>query len=412
MKRRQAIINIVTCITLLLLTGCSQKTLTVHSYGQEVTNISDENVNLLPTGVVDFTLNPGDVLRLEATPTKEASHLFLLERGDSIRLSFYYAGNEYRIMTGDRISIFVQNDSPFNQEITVRMDGRITIPRVGDIMAKGLTPAELATLLSRKLKRTIKDATITVSILQSNMDPFTLMTGEYFILPDGTISLPILGIFEAQGLSIDSLSKLISASTFDKFNNKFRVSVSAQSHAIEQLQVYDKVLTVTPAGDFILPHIGNINVKGKTLLQVREEVQHRLQNYFHNPIDISLGLVSGVNNSVYVSGEVRFPGIYPLMANMTTLKVLSLAGGVTPLGDLDEVVLIHYTSADALTVYKTSLTEVFNQSSHLYDLPLSPQDIVFVPKTGIAEANQFIDQYINKMLPFDRGVTYNFNEIR
>jgi hypothetical protein len=43
-------------------------------------------------------------------------------------------------------------------------------------------------------------------------------------------------------------------------------------------------------------------------------------------------------------------------------------------------------------------------------LKLSPQDVIFVPQTGIAQANQFVDQYINKMLPFTRSVSYNYNK--
>ncbi|HHL34141.1 MAG TPA: hypothetical protein ENJ30_07235, partial [Desulfobulbaceae bacterium] len=168
----------------------------------------------------------------------------------------------------------------------------------------------------------------------------------------------------------------------------------------------------TPAGDFILPHIGNIVAKGKTLVQVQDEIQKRLKSYYYNPIDVSLGLISSTNNSVYVSGEVRFPGIYPLLADMTSLKALSLAGGVTPKGDLKEVVLIHYTAPDSVTVYKTSLDEVINSASALHDLSLSPQDIVFVPKTGVAEANQFIQQYITRMLPFTANITYNINNIQ
>ena len=47
------------------------------------------------------------------------------------------------------------------------------------------------------------------------------------------------------------------------------------------------------------------------------------------------------------------------------------------------------------------------------DVKLEPLDIVFVPKSKIAEVNQFVDQYINKVLPFSRnvGVQYTFGEI-
>ncbi len=403
-----------TCLFFLLLSsGCANReTLTTLQSGQTTpTSISNSNKNLLPTAVVDFTLSPGDVLRLEATPRKGDQTQFLIERGDSLRISFFYDGGEYRLMAGDQISISLQNDSSLNTENIIRMDGYISTPRIGETKAAGLTAVELGKVLTEKFKDKIKEAAVTVSVMQSNMAPFTLMTGEFFVLPDGTISIPILGVFEAHGLSLEALSTIISAATQKKFNNHFKVSVSAQSLAIEQLQAFDKVITVTPAGDFIIPQIGNISVKGQTLPQVREEIQQKLQSFYHNPIDISLGLVSAVNNSIYVSGEVRFPGIYPLMANMTMFKALSLSGSITTEGNLDEVVLVHYTSPESVTIYKTSMTALVDNASQLHDLPLSPQDVVFVPRTGIAEANRFINQYITRMLPFQTSVVYNFNDV-
>ncbi len=406
--------NAVFLLILLLLAGCApRETLSVRQSGAlNDVEISYENKGLLPPPVSTYRLTAGDVLRLEATPRQINSLRFLIERGDSLRISFNFEDSTYHIMAGDRISIFLQRNSPLNRETTVRMDGRITLPSIGEVMAEGKTPLELKKILTREFLKKIRDVSISVSVLQSNMTPFTQMSGEYMVLPDGTISLPVLGVYKVQGMALDSLAEKIEQSVQKKFHNHFHVSVAAQNLAINHLQIYDKVLTITPAGDFILPHIGNIMAKGKTLVQVQDEIENRLKSYYYNPIDVSLGLISSTNNSVYVSGEVKFPGIYPLIADMTSLKALSLAGGVTPKGNLDEVVLIHYTGPDSVTVYKTSLDEVIDNASALHDLSLSPQDIVFVPKTGVAEANQFIQQYITRMLPFTANITYNINNIQ
>jgi hypothetical protein len=40
------------------------------------------------------------------------------------------------------------------------------------------------------------------------------------------------------------------------------------------------------------------------------------------------------------------------------------------------------------------------------DVPLQAFDVVFVPKSSIAEVNLFIDQFINRVVPFQRGFTY------
>jgi polysaccharide biosynthesis/export protein len=42
------------------------------------------------------------------------------------------------------------------------------------------------------------------------------------------------------------------------------------------------------------------------------------------------------------------------------------------------------------------------------DILLSPADIVYVPRSAIANVNLWIDQYIRKNIPISIGATYNF----
>ncbi len=46
------------------------------------------------------------------------------------------------------------------------------------------------------------------------------------------------------------------------------------------------------------------------------------------------------------------------------------------------------------------------------DLKLSPRDIVIVPKSNIAKVDQWIDQYIRRVLPFGTSVSYTYTEQR
>jgi hypothetical protein len=39
---------------------------------------------------------------------------------------------------------------------------------------------------------------------------------------------------------------------------------------------------------------------------------------------------------------------------------------------------------------------------------LEPRDIIFVPRTKIAEVDMWIDNYINKTVPFSRGFNYSY----
>ncbi len=393
----------------LLISACSHKGILLIKEGKSPLEVKHD-FSILPEGVTDFTLNPGDVLRLEASCHTTGKKQFLLERDYKVQITFHYTKGQYHLMPGDLINVDFLADTDLAYDLTVRMDGRISMPKVGEIQAAGKSPLALGEKITQKFKGKINDPRVSVSVLKSNLEPIQSMAGEYTILPDGTIHLPVLGTFAAAGKTLDELEATLSLAVQKKLKNKFNASVVTSNFVSRHLEAYDRVVTVTPSGEIILPEIGSIEVKGLTMAEMKSRVQDALEKKYNNNIDVALSLISGGNHSVYVSGNVKFPGVYPLAPAMTMLKAVMLAGGATRTGDIRETVLVHYATGGDLNIFITNLNEVMKKGKKIQDLKLSPQDIVFVPRSGIAEANRFIEQYITGMLPFSRGVNYNYNK--
>ena len=72
----------------------------------------------------------------------------------------------YRISPEDVLEISVWREADLQREVTVRPDGGVSFPLVGDIHAAGLTPAELEEVITKQLDKFIPDAVVTVSVLQ------------------------------------------------------------------------------------------------------------------------------------------------------------------------------------------------------------------------------------------------------
>jgi polysaccharide export outer membrane protein len=78
-----------------------------------------------------------------------------------------YAGtSDYRIGPGDMLSVVVWHNPDLTSQVPVRPDGRISMPLVGDVVAAGKTPMNLADELKDKLKPFIKDPLVTVTPTQ------------------------------------------------------------------------------------------------------------------------------------------------------------------------------------------------------------------------------------------------------
>jgi polysaccharide export outer membrane protein len=79
---------------------------------------------------------------------------------------------EYLLRAGDVVQIFVWKEPDLTREVTVRLDGRITMPLLGDVEASGRTPQELSKELGSRLGKLIENPVVTVSLTQPNSSRF------------------------------------------------------------------------------------------------------------------------------------------------------------------------------------------------------------------------------------------------
>src|SRR2546425_142690 len=87
--------------------------------------------------------------------------------------------------------------------------------------------------------------------------------------------------------------------------------------------------TVEADGTFSFPLIGRVKVGSLTLRQIEAELRSRLADgYLKNP-QVSVAIESYKSQRIFVVGEVKTPGAYPLGANMTLMEALAQAGSTT-----------------------------------------------------------------------------------
>jgi polysaccharide export outer membrane protein len=75
---------------------------------------------------------------------------------------------EYYIGPEDVLDIIVWRNGDLSKQVTVRPDGRISLPLLGDIEANGLTPAELTTRIANRLKQFKETPTVSVIVQAVN----------------------------------------------------------------------------------------------------------------------------------------------------------------------------------------------------------------------------------------------------
>jgi len=98
----------------------------------------------------------------EAKPPASPAGEQALEKSSLIVTSEYYIGPE------DVLEIIVWRNADLSKVVTVRPDGRISLPLLGDVEATGLTPAQLTANIVGKLKQFKETPTVSVILQQVN----------------------------------------------------------------------------------------------------------------------------------------------------------------------------------------------------------------------------------------------------
>lgn len=91
---------------------------------------------------------------------------------DTISTRFAIEEGEYRIGVDDRVQVNVWKNPELSVIVPVRPDGRISVPLIGDVLAGGKTPPELAGAIREKLSIYIRDPNVTVIVTDLNSHEF------------------------------------------------------------------------------------------------------------------------------------------------------------------------------------------------------------------------------------------------
>ncbi|WP_457756243.1 polysaccharide biosynthesis/export family protein [Thermodesulfatator indicus] len=139
---------------------------------------------------------------------------------------------------------------------------------------------------------------------------------------------------------------------------------------------FSRDITVRPDGRITLPLIDDVMAAGKTPMQLKEEIQKKLEEYIDLPVVTVI--VKGINSKFYyMIGEIKKPGVYPLSKPTTILQALSIAGGFTEWANKSKIKVLRFEKDKRKIL-------IFNyekavKGKEINDFYLLPDDIILIP---------------------------------
>ena len=241
----------------------------------------------------------------------------------------------YIIGPEDVLEIQVWERKDLNQTVFVRPDGRTSLPLVGEIMVAGKTVQELQDHLAQVYDKTSQNAVVTVIVREIKSRPV------YFVGGFG------------------------------------RPGPMQLTRELSLMQAISIVGGVAPGGDaekgYILRGDKRIAVDFYKLFQKGDLTQ----NTQLEPGDT---VVVPIADMVFVQGEVRAPSPIKYTTDLTVLKAITQAGGLTPLAAAGRVDLLRGRTGEKKERIRIDVDKIIKSPEENPDVGLKPEDIIYVPQ--------------------------------
>lgn len=134
---------------------------------------------------------------------------------------------------------------------------------------------------------------------------------------------------------------------------------------------------VRPDGGFSFPLIGEVEARGKSIANLRDEISQRLERFIPDPV-VTVAIIKISSQRVYVIGKVNKPGEFMIGRAIDVLQALSMAGGLTPFAASNDIKVVRRIEGKSVT-YPFRYAEIERGQRLEQNITLLPGDVVVVP---------------------------------
>jgi polysaccharide export outer membrane protein len=164
-------------------------------------------------------------------------------------------------------------------------------------------------------------------------------------------------------------------------------------------------VVVQPDGRIALPLIAPIMAADRTIAETQGAITAAYSRELLRP-EVTVGVKSTTPLKVFVMGEVGTPGVYDMPGDINALQAVAQAGGFKTTANRSDVVVIRRGPQGRGMARTANLLKGLKEPGSVDLVPLRRFDIVYVPRSGVAEAGLFIQQYFRDLSPIQFGFNY------
>jgi polysaccharide export outer membrane protein len=256
----------------------------------------------------------------------------------------------YMIGDEDVLQISVWGSPELSIQVPVRPDGMITVPPIGDVKARGLTPQELKAVLEKELTKYVK--TPTVSVVVTAVNSFKV-----FVLGGGVRGAAAGGA---------------TAGAPSPGSTSGEITLRRATTLLQLLAQLGSLQDADLSNSYVLRNGQKLDVNLYKLVDkgdISLDIQLR-------PNDV-IFIPDNFYKRIMILGEVRTPRVIGFKEGMTVLDAILSAGGFTQFANPNDVTVVRKVG-DKVVNIDVRLKELIKKGRVSSDLPLKPGDRIVV----------------------------------
>ena len=312
---------------------------------------------------------PQKVAPATPLPTPTPAVGALRPRWESVEAARSAGLAEYRLIPGDVIEISVAGHEDMKKELPVRPDGRISYVFVGDVPAGGRTVPEFRAALEASLLTYMRHPQVAVVVRKAREGQFSIL---------GKVIRP--GVYPLNGPTTI-------------------VAAMALAQGLASGQYEGSTIEIADlASSFLVRRNRVVPVDFEKLIQRGDTTQDVLLedgDYIFIP--------SALAQEVYILGEVNKPRAFGFRGRLTLFQAISESGGFKSTARLGDVVILRGQYGNK-TLVPVNVKDII--AGKVPDPELAVGDVVWVPRTVLANLAEALSQIMPALLAYQLGKSF------
>lgn len=305
----------------------------------------------------------------------------------------FSAVSAYLLGPGDELDLRVFGYDEYTGSQIILPDGTITLPIIGKVVAEKQTPEQLTQVISARLQTLLVDPIVTVRV--SRLRPLLVnITGE--VQRPGPIQLQGLtgaGTTTTTGGSVQSTGSIPTVSTAIASVGGITKNADIRAVVLKRLKPSGEPVSITLN---LWEAIRSANSTPDVLLRDGDTlfVPKATDGSDLDPKLLSRSTLAPKTVRVTVFGEVKSPGEHQVAPDSNISKAVGVAGGPTNVANLAAVAYVRLNANGTIQKQGVDLSNLSD------NVQVQDGDVVIVPKTDVSSFTDLLQTVTNILNPF------------